>query len=99
MDGITTITTEASFAETAASAPPGARVPVELRVTVDDPYAAYRRARTEESEGVYLETTGGQAGWGYFAVDPVEQLQVGAEATARDGDSPTMAAIDGLLNR
>ncbi|MFB6244507.1 MAG: aminodeoxychorismate synthase, component I, partial [Halobaculum sp.] len=31
------------------------------------------------TDGVYLATTGGQSGWGYFAVDPVSRLQVGSE--------------------
>ena len=44
-------------------------MPVELRVSVADPYAAYRRARADTG-GVYLETTGGQSGWGYFGVEP-----------------------------
>jgi anthranilate synthase component 1 len=46
-----------------------ARVPVEIRTTVHDPYEAYRNVR-HDSNCVYLETTGGQEGWGYFAIDP-----------------------------
>ena len=98
MNGITTITTEEAFARTAAGASAGARVPVEVRVEVADPFEAYRRARNGD-DGVYLETTGGQSGWGYFAVDPVERLQVGPQATTRNGASPSIAAIDGLLDR
>ncbi|WP_276273246.1 anthranilate synthase component I family protein [Haloarcula litorea] len=93
------VTERGSFVETARSAPPGARVPVEVRVTVADPFEAYRRARDGDGDGVYLETTGGQSGWGYFAVDPVERVRVGPEATPRDEGSPSIAAIDGLLDR
>jgi anthranilate synthase component 1 len=92
------VTTESSFVETAARAPEGARVPVEVRVAVSDPFRAYRRAREgviddrrasserfgTTTDGVYLATTGGQSGWGYFAVDPVSRLQVGSEFASLD---------------
>ncbi|OAQ51784.1 anthranilate synthase [Natrinema mahii] len=75
----------------------GRRVPVEVRLTVDDPFAAYRRARDGEG-GAFLETTGGQPGWGYFGVDPIDRLTVGPDAVARaEGGSPTLAALEGLL--
>ncbi len=77
----------------------GRRVPVEVRLAVDDPFAAYRRARDGE-DGAFLETTGGQPGWGYFGVDPVDRLTVGPDAVARsEDDSPTLAALEGLLAR
>lgn len=96
-----------AFRETAAAAPCGARVPVEVRTTVADPLDAYRRAR-DGPGGAFLETTGGQTGWGYFGVDPAERLRVGPDAVVRDADpddgtgdyrrdSPTLAALDGLL--
>ncbi|WP_423996559.1 anthranilate synthase component I family protein [Halorubrum trapanicum] len=77
------------FRAVAAAAPDGARVPVELRVDVDDPFDAYRRAR-DGPGGVFYETTGGQSGWGYFGVDPVERLTVSGEAVVAGGaaDSP-----------
>ncbi|SHG99204.1 aminodeoxychorismate synthase, component I [Halobaculum gomorrense] len=96
------VTTEAAFREAASAA--GVRVPVEVRVEVADPFVAYRRARREEGKspgnGVYLETTGGQSGWSYFAVDPVERLQVGSDLVDRDGTdpSPTLAALTDLLD-
>jgi anthranilate synthase component 1 len=93
----TTITAKDAFVETAAAAPAGARVPVEVRVTVSDPFEAYRRARTAD-DGVYLETTGGQPGWGYFAVDPVQRVEVPA-VEAADGDRPSLEAIEALLDR
>jgi anthranilate synthase component 1 len=73
------------FRAVAAAAPDGARVPVELRVAVEDPFAAYRRAR-DGPGGVFYETTGGQSGWGYFAVDPTERLTVSDEAAVREAD-------------
>jgi anthranilate synthase component 1 len=76
------------FREVAAAAPAGARVPVECRVAVDDPFTAYRRAR-DGPGGFMYETTGGQPGWGYFGVDPVERLTVsaaGVVAGAVDGN-------------
>ncbi|PAU83965.1 anthranilate synthase component I [Halorubrum salipaludis] len=98
------------FREVAAAAPAGARVPVERRVAVDDPFAAYRRAR-DGPGGVFYETTGGQSGWGYFGVDPVERLTVSADAAVAaggaDGEgsagdyrrpSPTLAALEGLID-
>jgi anthranilate synthase component 1 len=100
MSELSVVTEQEQFVEAAATAPAGARVPVEVRCAVSDPFEAYRRARRGESDGVYLETTGGQSGWGYFAVDPVERVQVGATATPRKaGASPSIEAIDGLLSR
>ena len=85
----TVVTGRAAFERVASDAPATARVPVEVRVEVADPFEAYRRAR-DGPGGVFLETTGGQDGWGYFAVDPVLRVQVGPEAVSRtdtgDGD-------------
>ena len=102
----TVVTDRSTFRDLATEAPVGGRVPVEIRTAVADPFVAYRRAR-DGPGGVYLETTGGRTGWGYFAVDPVERLQVGADAVLADPDapghgdfarpSPSLAALDGLL--
>ncbi|WP_254537370.1 aminodeoxychorismate synthase, component I [Halomarina litorea] len=78
-------TDRADFLATARASPPGARVPVEVSVTVD-PFDAYRRAR-DDTPGVYLETTGGQSGWGFLATDPVDYLRVDL------GDGPALAAL------
>jgi len=80
------VTTADAFAAAAEAAAPGARVPVEVRVTVPDPFEAYRRAR-EGPGGAYLETTGGQSGWSYFGVDPVARLQVGDTLERWDEES------------
>ena len=95
------------FREVAAAAPASARVPVERRVAVDDPFAAYRRAR-DGPGGVCYETTGGQSGWGYFGVDPTERLTVSGDAVIASagatptGDyrrpSPALAALEGLID-
>ncbi|WP_049980976.1 aminodeoxychorismate synthase, component I [Halolamina rubra] len=105
----TVATTREEFHAVAADAPAGARVPVELRTVVADPFDAYRRAR--DDGGAFLETTGGQSGWGYFGVDPVDRLTVSRDAVLAEtrrgdaddrrfgsGDSPTLAALDGLLD-
>ena len=84
------VTDRAAFAATAATAPPGARVPVEVRVHVSDPFLAYRRAR-DPTGGVYLGTTGGQSGWGYFATTPAEFTEVGPD------DGPALAALTDVL--
>ncbi|SNR25667.1 anthranilate synthase component I family protein [Halorubrum vacuolatum] len=67
------------FRAVAAMAPPNARVPVECRVTVEDPFAAYRRAR-DGTGGFFYETTGGQPGWGYFGIEPCDRLTAFADA-------------------
>ena len=82
-------TTAAEFAAVATDAPPGARVVVEGRLPVDDPFLAYRRARSGTG-GAYLATTGGQSGWGYFGVEPTTFCEVGE----RDGS--TLAALSDL---
>jgi anthranilate synthase component 1 len=80
----TVVTDSRSFLSVASTAPAGARVPVEVRVSVDDPFRAYRRAREGDSAGgVYLGTTGGQSGWGYFATAPADFVQVDGD----DADS------------
>lgn len=96
---INTITEKESFTETAASAPPKARVPVEVCITVPDPFEAYRRARKRDADGFYLGTTGGQSGWGYFGIEPVERLQVNENAMSCDASSPSIETIDSLLTR
>ena len=83
------VTTPAAFGRAAAEGEPGVRVPVEVRVTVDDPFLAYRRARGADP-GAYLETTGGQEGWGYFGVDPSAVHAVGPDGSA-------LETLDGLL--
>jgi len=94
------VTTREAFAETAIEAGERARVPVEYRIEVADPFRAYRRARTGPG-GVYLETTGGQSGWGYFGTDPVSRLQVGPalEPVEDVEPSPSIAELATLLDR
>ncbi len=105
MTELTVVTDERSFAETAAEAPHGARIPIEVSISVSDPFDAYRRVRSDDSEGFYLETTGGQSGWGYFGTDPLERVQVGADAVSIEraasdaGSSPSFSSIDALLQR
>src|SRR6056297_2185347 len=93
------VTTGEAVAEAVATATPGTRIPVEVRLAVDDPFAAYRRAR-DGPGGAFLETTGGQAGWGYFGVDPVERLTVRTPAEPIDPgeESATLAALEGILD-
>ena len=79
-----------AFERLAADAPPTARIPVEVRVTVDDPFDAYRRARSPTG-GVYLGTTGGQSGWGYFATTPADFTEVGP------GGDETLTALSNVL--
>ena len=96
-----------TYRRLADGTPPDARIPVVGRHSVADPYDAYRRARGDDWS-VLLETTGVQAGWGYFGVAPVDRLTVGSDATHRErepdghGDyaepSPTLAALDGFLD-
>ncbi|WP_129114899.1 anthranilate synthase component I family protein [Halegenticoccus tardaugens] len=118
MNEPTVVTDLAAFRAAARDAPRPSRIPVEVRVSVDDPFDAYRRARgrsetearrgAKRLDGAFLETTGGQRGWGYFAVDPIERLRVGPDAVVRSAAagpdappadrSPTLSALDGLLS-
>ncbi|MXR52868.1 aminodeoxychorismate synthase, component I [Halovenus sp. WSH3] len=85
------VTTRNEFVRTAGDAAAGDRVPVEGRLSVEDPFLAYRRAR-DGTGGAYLDTTGGQRGWGYFGVDPVEIHSVDP------GDGPTLERLVELLD-
>ncbi len=97
MDEPIVVTDRETVRRAVADAPAHARVPIEIRLDVPDPFLAYRRAR-DGPGGFYLETTGGQPGWGQFGIDPVERLQVSPGAVARaDGESPSLAALTGLL--
>jgi anthranilate synthase component 1 len=108
MSDPTVVTASETFERLACDANPTDRVPVEVRLPVADPFDAYRRARRpDERGGALLETTGGQFGWGYFGVDPVDRLTVSPDAVLRDrevGDrpyadpSPTLAALAGRLD-
>jgi anthranilate synthase component 1 len=89
-----TVTTDRdAFLAAAGEAPAAARVPVEVRVTVDDPFVAYRRARDGDGAGgAYLGTTGGQSGWGYFATTPSRF------ETVNPDDDGTLAALGEFLD-
>jgi anthranilate synthase component 1 len=92
------VTDRTEFRSTAVNSSAETRIPVELRVRVADPFEGYRRARNGDGGDVLLETTGGQSGWGYFATDPIERLTVSADAVSLEDDSPSLAALDGLLS-
>jgi len=80
---------ETAAASADAPAAVALRVPVEVRVPVEDPFLAYRQARNSVG-GAYLATTGGQSGWGYFGVDPV------AVHAVEPGNSSLAALADAL---
>jgi anthranilate synthase component 1 len=88
---VTGETARARSLDLAADASPTARIPVAVRVTVADPFEAYRRAR-EEVGGVYLATTGGQSGWGYFATTPADFREVDP------GEGETLDALSTFLD-
>ncbi|USZ69114.1 anthranilate synthase component I family protein [Halorussus salilacus] len=98
MSDPTVVTDRETFRETCRDAPRGARVPVEVRVRVPDPFEAYRRAR-DGPGGFYLATTGGRSGWGYFGVEPIERLQVRERAVALSEDgSPSLESLTAALD-
>lgn len=92
-----TITDLRSFREIANDVRSGTRIPIEVRVTVSDPFIAYRRVRNGDG-GAYLETTGGQTGWGYFGIDPIDQLEVDPDPQSST-DSPSLTALAERLDR
>jgi anthranilate synthase component I len=96
-DELDVVTSRASFREAARDAPRGARIPVEVRVRVTDPFRAYRRAR-DGPGGFYLATTGGQSGWGYFGIEPASRLQTGS-GTESSLDALSAALADEELVR
>ncbi|MCO8268610.1 aminodeoxychorismate synthase, component I [Haloferax sp. AB510] len=102
MTALTVVTDRDDFRATAAVAPAGARVPVEVRVVVSDPLDAYRRAR-RNTGGFFYETTGGQPGWGAFGVSPAERLTVDDPTDDDWGDpgvdtAPSLAALESLVD-
>lgn len=97
MSDPTVATTWETFRRIGAAAEPGDRIPIEIRLEVDDPFLAYSRAR-DEHPSVYLETTGGQSGWGYFATDPKERITAFERSVPREpGTSPSLAALAARL--
>ena len=88
-----------AFRAAAEGAAEASRIPVELRLSVADPFEAYRRARRGDGGDVLLETTGGQSGWGYFATDPITRLTVSSEAVSIDGGSPSLEALEAEIER
>lgn len=102
MPSPTVVTSLSAFRSVAEDVSPGTRVPVTVQHEVSDPFLAYRRAR-DGTGGAYLETTGGQSGWGYFGVDPVDTLTIDPAATAKEStraetDSPTLQRLQSYLD-
>jgi anthranilate synthase component 1 len=92
MDSPRISTTRSAFRDAAQGVPDGTRIPVEIRVVVDDPFEAYRRARRGSGQwDFYLETTGGQSGWGYFGIEPIDRIEIDAD------NGPTLPALTDRL--
>ncbi len=68
-------TDKSDYLSIAATSPPHSRIPIEVRVIVDDPFEAYINSR-EGSPSFYLETTGSPPGWGYFGIKPSKFLEI-----------------------
>ncbi len=85
------------FRSTAQNASARARIPVELRMRVADPFESYRRARRGDGGDLFVETTGGRSGWGYFATDPIARIAVSSDAVPRNGGSPSLETIDAVV--
>lgn len=84
----------------ATTVPLGTRIPIVATIEVDDPFAAYCRARQGDSKGeCYLETTGGQSGWGYFGIDPIDLIEVETTATDVGPRSPTLNRLADRLGQ
>ena len=97
MTGIEVKTSEDSFLRGVSASEPGTRHPVEVRVSVDDPFSAYQRVRVDGA-GFFYETTGGQSGWGYLGVHPEERITVHPNAESlTQGESPALATLAGWL--
>ena len=98
MDGTQIVTSRAEYARTAARAPATARVPIELQITVEDPFEAFR-AVADPHAAVLLETSGGHSGWSYIGLDPEARIEVRAplEGVAVEG-SPTLAELQTALD-
>ncbi|KTG22585.1 aminodeoxychorismate synthase, component I [Haloferax profundi] len=94
----TVITDRDTYLSLATRCVSDVRIPIEVRISVEDPFKAYRRARSSDSHGFYLETTGGQSGWGYFGVDPTDQIEVRPDATTGESGTPSIDTIDNLVN-
>lgn len=86
----TVVTSRESFRDAARDAPPAARIPVEVHVEIRDPFVAYRHARNDDG-GFYMETTGGQSGWGYFGVEPC------AFRTVETDDRESLTTLAGMV--
>jgi anthranilate synthase component 1 len=75
-----------TFEQTASRAEEGARVPIEVRVEVEDPFTAYRRARYNEG-GFFTVSNDGREGRGYFGVNSIERIEVNHSESDSDTDS------------
>mgnify|MGYP001197351748 CR=1 FL=1 len=69
-----------NYLSVAATSPSNSRIPVEVRVVVEDPFKAYLNSR-EGSQSFYLETTGGTPGWGYFGIRPSAFLEINSNSS------------------
>ena len=97
MTGVDCETTRETYQRIAADADIGDRIPVEVRTKVTDPFEAYTRVRT--GDGFFLETTGGQSGWGYFGVEPSQRVTARQPAAALESESSsTLAGLVGILD-
>lgn len=103
-------TTQSAYLETADGETASTRIPIEVRTTVEDPFRAFQRVREDTTESVLLETSGGNSGWCYAAVNPIERLQVNEDAEQLDSavrnssnqianGSHSLEALDAVLQK
>lgn len=88
------VTDRAAFRSTASSIDQRTRLPVIATLSVDDPWAAFRRARGDDWAACF-ETLGERGGWNAFGVEATATLTV-EPADLSEGESSLDALTDAL---
>ena len=84
------------YLEVATDLDTNTRVPIEARTVVDDPWLAFRRARTD-TWNVCFETRGEKPGWNWFGVEPDKTLTCWPEEISSQG-STSLEALTHTLD-
>ncbi len=88
-------TDQNDYLSTAEISPPYSRIPVEIRVVVEDPFESYVNSK-DGSPSFFLETTGATSGWGYFGINPSTFLEIDQSSL---NTSSTLSQLHDLISK